>query len=554
MRSIYTRQIRDTLFRSWSPSVQRYPVTRQYSSHSALNSRLCIPETASQDEEHHAYLEQAPSQTALSQPSPRLTLHALLHAKMRSGDYINASALAAKSISAGISIRTATLEIMIRGLCAPNAVSRTGHARPIDVLEFGAGSLSGVLRRQDKSTLELRSSDFRDSGVRAAYDLLAVARERQHLRTPPMYDELLNACVRQGELVNGSLIYASLVMDQRAYQSQKTGQAQPINYPHSDTASSSVVASEPLGVEDSLTWVVRPPWPGVELLAIITEGVSAKFALNPVVFGEDSYLQEPLQALAILVSLMNEGHMHFGKLSSLFRAMYEVPRSRYHRVWITIHGEPKLFKAYNYFHASLMRMIKSLHGNFRPMVPPLDTRAYNTLLYYALRHRKSPYLAARILDHMCGRRKPVLLKPTVETFNILTSTGTAIGSLGISQAAMNAFQRARGETANSPGLIYPGRPGISSRVHDPPHSAKRAHDMSGTGMKKLMQEMQEMAVLSTDQLLSADAYTLASYIQHLPPNKMNKVADTLLYTIPELAGIDHPRVEQRPKGGARRAS
>ncbi|KAH9938688.1 uncharacterized protein B0H18DRAFT_23406 [Fomitopsis serialis] len=154
----------------------------------------------------------------------------------------------------------------------------------------------------------------------------------------------------------------------------------------------------------------------------------------------DDRLAPALQALANLAMLLDTGQLPTDRISTLVHSLYSCPKTDHH-VWILDRSnKPVRVKAYQYFHSVLMRLIHSLTKPEPLDRPPrLDIGSYNALLFYALRHRLSPALAASILDHMCCKRKPPI-QPTIVTYNTLIRAGTLTRRQDITDLALRALR------------------------------------------------------------------------------------------------------------------
>lgn len=473
-------------------------------------------------------------------PSPtrtsrRLAAHSLLHLRLRSGDYYNAGNTAERMIVQNIRIRASTLEVLINSLC--NDVTSSPEVTEVHM-------------ERDSAVPMLQATNFLRLGTRAAFQLLTLAREHGQQRSIPMYDVLIKACVTHGELVNSSLLYSLLVQDWKAWKDSLDAVSAPrpfkaaVSGPDLGTQELNLLGDAQSQVPQIEVDSIEPPYPTAQLLGEITGGIHSTMSQDPRSPGDEAYLQEPLQALAILVSMVENGHIHFGKLSSIFSAAYHIPKTTHH-VWVTKKGKLKLVKAYPYFHAFLHRTIHSFRNGEPLPFPPLDTRSYNALLNYTLRHRQSPAFASVVLEHMCGRPER-MLKPSIQTFNILTRSGTALGRLDISEAALTALRNvpnADHSTIMAPLSSTPVKKKKNNRSPKP-----HPHSPIPSAKFKL-----PVAVSAPNIPLSADEYTLTSFIAHLTSaGESRLVAEALLYALPELSSVDHPtwnHLPLQPDGG-----
>lgn len=465
---------------------------------------------------------QKPSTT---RTSGRLAAHALLHLHLRTGDSYNAGSTAERMIVQNIRIRTGTLEAVINSVC--------NDATP-------SAEIAAVCVKHGPAVPTLQATNFLYHGPRTAFQLLTLAREQGQRRSISMYSALIKKCVIHGEIVNSSLLYTLLVQDWKAWKdSLKAASVEAaVSVPDPSVQATDVPDNAQPQVPQIEVDMIEPPYPTAQLLGEITGGIHSMLSQDPRSPGEEGYLQEPLQALAILVSMVDNGHVHFGKLSSIISAVYHCPKTT-HRVWVTKDGRLKLVKAYPYFHAFLLRIIKSFRNGEPLPFPSLDTRSYNALLNYTLRHRLSPAFASVVLEHMCGRPER-MLQPSIETFNILTRSGTALGRLDISEAALTALRSVHNASNDSIAAPSSSLPVKKKKITH----ASKPHPHSPVPNAKLKLPA---AVLAPDIPLSVDAYTLTGFIAHLTSaGESRLVAEALLYALPELSSVDHPTWNHLP--------
>ncbi|THH01743.1 hypothetical protein EW026_g1010 [Hermanssonia centrifuga] len=492
----------------------------------------------------------------------RLSAHSFLHTLLRAGHRYKASIFAEQMMEAGVRIRSTTLEAIVDSLCGDTSVSIISDLR------------SGV--KYDKDVLDLRLEHFAHSGNRAAYSILVRAKKYQQYRSQRLYDRVINACLLQGELIVGSLLFVLLVKDWEVSQARKA-LAQESNGADSDSADPTQARPDqgyPTNSKGDYGWPDErnlgqvsdrwmrkarnrepveglTPYPSAELLGKITRSIEDAMSQDPQSPDDEAYLQEALQALGNLVLLVEEGHIHFGKLSPLFKTLYNCPKTQ-HRIWKRKDGIPTQVKAYRYFHGFLGNLMGSFKDGMSPNIPPLDTRSYNSLLHYALRHRLSPAHASDILEHMCVRRKPPL-KPPIETYNILIRSGTLLRRLDISDMALDVLRRENSSQHHGI-MVIP-----SPREKAKPTTAIHAGRIPGNRQfTKALDRLRKQGFNLPDTvqhpgtLITTDAYTLSSYIMYLASTGDLHLVDTLLFRVlPELHVIDHPSwgnlpEEQRP--------
>src|SRR6202000_3160802 len=112
-----------------------------------------------------------------------------------------------------------------------------------------------------------------------------------------------------------------------------------------------------------------------------------------------------LEATMHLAALVDQRILPMTNLSRLIRVLYSVPRSN--TPLKPIFGPGKY--AYDFAHHVIMRLIKALSRTGEGSRTGsddvlLDDHSCNSLLHYALLHRRSPNLAAIVLRYMFGMR------------------------------------------------------------------------------------------------------------------------------------------------------
>lgn len=444
--------------------------------------------------------------------SPRAT-HEILHSRLRAGSCFDARDIATDTIHEGGRVRAITLEALIRSLCNDTSTA------VVEDREIGY------------RPPRLHPDTFLHAGTRAAFELLSLASMYRHPLTYSMYHAVVASCMSRGELVNSALLFALLVRNWSMYVIMKT-----LPPPDSDTLPSSSEEVSTVAEHMSLDALVRPPYPKVEMLSHIISGINSKLSRKPPQPNEG--LQESLQALAVLVSVVSEGEIHFGKLAPIFKAIYRTPKTG-RQVWVMKEGKLVRLHAHKYFQQFLMRIINKVLSPAEDTMelPPLDTRAYNTLLYYTLNHRHSTAVASQILEHMCAESGRAL-QPTIETFNILTRAGIVLGKLDISSAALGALQRSRQNMDGGAVPWLPAEAVASPPTPKHPRTTETKRNSTHAGADPLALQI---ASLTSNKPLTVDAHTVNNFVRLLASSgKPQVVADTLMHALPELGSIDHP--------------
>ncbi|KAF7799100.1 hypothetical protein EIP86_010330 [Pleurotus ostreatoroseus] len=505
--------------------------------------------------------------------SPRLSAHCLLHELIRRGENFKAGCIAELMMRRGIRIRKTSLEKIMGSFITNSLPSLTRQP----------------LRRLDKyaaAGLTIHPEHFINPGNRAAYRILMHARKYGQDRSRRMYESLISNCLMQGEIIVGTLLFVLLVKDWQAHAARKAAE-------HSDAAEDDSISSRdhaPVGgrvlqVEsDRFKYIPPPPqdpelwrgyaltpYPNGRILKRITGSIERALRHSPDPGGGQAQLQEPLQALANLVLLVQEGHIHFGHISPIIRAIIRCPKTQ-ERIWIRKGRHVVQVDGYGYLHGFLLRIIRSFEGKNKLQYPPLDKRCYNFLLHYALRHRLSPSLASTILDHMCTKRR---LGPTIETYNILLRSGTLLRRSDMTSAVLGVLgqdERSFGKLVATLQSIEPlpssdtpdqndDRAVVQSQADIQEDTSVDRHDsivcvqpqVRGRLALKLYKlqreglELPEQIRSNTDMPL-ADPFTLSSFIAYLvATGRPHLMADAVFYIFPELNYQNEAWAELTPK-------
>ncbi|KAB5590340.1 hypothetical protein CTheo_6230 [Ceratobasidium theobromae] len=230
----------------------------------------------------------------------------------------------------------------------------------------------------------------------AALTILAAARRsRQQKRTTLMYDAAIRACLVQGEILTGSLLFVLLVRDwQNRHREEPVTPPEPLPEP---TPNDPPAAPSPLrkwgrSFPTSFTSPIpegapEPPFPSPHLLEAIVSALELRPRINPQATQDFPPGRPPdsILALAHLTRLFTDGVLPFSRHAALLNAMTRVP--------------PMLNGTDSYFHSVLRRTCRH--------PPLLDTRSYNVLLKYSFDIRK-PKWAENLVNHMSTVRDPPL--------------------------------------------------------------------------------------------------------------------------------------------------
>lgn len=490
---------------AFRPQPNAYPVT---SSHSALPSNTTTP----------------PAPIEFGKPiSPRLAAHSFLHLLLRRGQLSEAAEYAELMMQQGIRLRTNTTQVILESLCNPVSV-----LHPSTMIEKFK-----VPFKASRTTLQL-PKDISHPGTGAAFRILQYAREFGQHRSERMYETLMSALLLQGEILIGSLLFVLLVKDWQAYKARREttdrldadsvtaypGLGHTVEKSRTPSRAKTISHTRHLNSHCMVTTLAKqpspspPPYPSRNLLRALVDEIDFVLSQDPINPGDDEYLQEPLQALASLVSQLENGGLHSRHMSSVMHTIQNCPKTE-HEVSIERYGGVLSVKAYPYFHDFLAGLIASFKATNWKATKQLDLSSCNTLLHYALRHRMSPALASGVLDHICTH-----FKPTIVTINILLRSGTLLRRMDIAGHALEVLR----ESSDMRALLDAGPPPMPEVVTATKgHATKLKLD---DGMRRLFDEQFDMPaqMLTLCGPLQSDLYSLLAYIQHLTATGLTGIA------------------------------
>ncbi|KAJ3827800.1 hypothetical protein F5880DRAFT_1118346 [Lentinula raphanica] len=479
--------------------------------------------------------------------SPKLAGHALVHGLLRLGLPRRAQIVAKILMDNGVSLRTKTFETLLDALVTSdgNMPRSTGN----EFLAFMKTLLP------NSSILSLNPTLTGGKGSRAALHMYMTARNaKQQQRTQRMYRTLIGTFLLHGELIAASLLITIILKDCAVRDALGRQLASP------DIKEDPELERQTLAHYRSLRR--SSPSPSFDLLRDLIASIGDVLSRDPV--EDDAYqisFQAALQALANLAYLLDIRQIPFSHLSSLIRVLYECPRCD-NTVWIVKKdGQVHHTKAYPYFHHVLERLVRNpprprqelsklrsgtVSSRWKPELDnsrPLDLPACNSLLHYALRHRLSPSYADSILQYMqdplwkhSGYRRPI---PNTVTYNIILSAGRLLRSPIMAETILRRFQHMN---ERGLGTIHSDL-SSSSSISNLDLTEGSSSDRFSSSLRRLSSESHELSLPPppTTKKLSADTYTLTSYIYYLVSvGRADVVPDILFSLLPELAIVDHP--------------
>lgn len=349
--------------------------------------------------------------TAYQGPS-RLPLTALVHGTIRTRMPMAAAIAVESHLESSKTLRTPTLEAYISALSSsePQVIPTTTSHTP----------------------------------TTAALTILAAARRsRQQQRTTHMYDAAIRACLIQGEILTGSLLFVLLVRDwKNRHRPQSAEPTEPVpDFQPTPTTPSPLEKwnrSFPTAFTSPIpSDAPSPPFPAPHLLEAIVAALDLRPRPHPQATHDLPPGRPPdsILALAHLARLFTEGALPFPRHAALLNALARVP--------------PTADKSNFYFHAVLRQTCRN--------PPLLDTRSYNVLVNYSLGVLKKPELAERLVDHMSIVRNPPL-RITDATRAIIIRGEAKVGQPGLAARILSHIDTKGHSTKLSTSVDTPTTP------------------------------------------------------------------------------------------------
>lgn len=484
----------------------------------------------------------------------RLAVHSLVHSLMREGRTVESGREIQKMVAIGMRFRSRTLEANVLQLCS-------GPSRRLkEDTSIDAQDTEPSTHWEDSDAnqvIEVNSTRLSPE-TKLALNLLSTARQSRHRRTERMYSWLVDACLLQGEIVVATLLFVILVKDwqlrkvlkastvelEAATDNEKGKPLAKVKTTRFRLDLPSQIRAKPLGLDNTSLAI---PYPEKSILQNIINSIrhntnSQQFKLGAI------------ESLSILADLIDQRSLPFGQISSLIRALYSCPSDPRCVISHFQHGRSIEINAYNYIHEALLRLSQSLPTeNAKPslihpeVLPRLDTRAYNALIHYALRHCLSPASADTVIKHMTVHRRPPL-KPDVVTYNTLLRSASLLRRGDLANQVIDILRK-REENADHAirTLVHNGSDG---EVESPNSDLKMELGGFSQTHHRITTERMSIPDIKTPGseschvrlfTMRADAFTFSSYITHLvSTGRPDIVANMIFHLLPELNVVDHP--------------
>ncbi|KAG5221492.1 proteophosphoglycan [Salix suchowensis] len=395
--------------------------------------------------------------------------------------------MATLMIQDGMKLRGVTLDALTTALCAEASASRGIRTLPSRLRQ---GPLPYV------HPLVLSPAALRNGCLSDALRLMQKAESYRQRRSSNMFERLIEACLLQGEILVGSLLFVLLVKDWERRRNVALRLASARSQEHE--LPEDLVAEHVFMHSENLT-------PTPRLLNRIMRSVDSTLSQECI---DSETIQPALQALANITNLLDDRRLPLASISSLSVLCIDV------RVLTTRNGgPPRQVNAYKYFHATLKRLISDL-----------PTKPLNSI-----RFDPNPAMAGRVLRHMTEQRH----KPLSLTYRHTMSSSDPELSCGIIRwlnVSWRCFDT-RKETQTMASWSY----------SIPTYVAKKVASRRPV-LKTLCSSQRELKLPSMPPPTSllADERTLCAYILHLvATGRPGSVTQILFHVLPGLAAVDH---------------
>ncbi|KZV90535.1 hypothetical protein EXIGLDRAFT_720312 [Exidia glandulosa HHB12029] len=344
----------------------------------------------------------------------------------------------------GARIRPATLNALLDGLIAAKAGPSNGELSVMGTSQIFARSTARI---------EAEFPNLAD-GTRTAIEIMRSARRTRNNRDGKMYDKIIEACLLQGEIVVGCMLFALIVRDWQVRRAIKPKMGSANTQPHGDPAidgmplqEAHINAARAIGLDNWYYHIPRPNQNTLQKLLsyMIFPGAtkSASFSPRPGWKPPDvRQVVEMKRGIFILAQLLDDRQLDMNSLVPLIKVMSNVPRTPTVRISTLVGGLPAQYEVSDYCHETLWKFSQTLPDHqvtpsprAPSMIAPVGVRVYNCLINYVLLHRMDVDAAHRLLEHMCVQRKPQL-QPDIVTFNTLLRRGSLLRRNDIVEKAM----------------------------------------------------------------------------------------------------------------------
>lgn len=505
--------------------------------------------------------------------SPRLAVHALLHGLLRAGMTKRAGEITRTLLGSNIQLHRTTLRIVTKKLSETDAIAiKDGGFR---------GQLVEASRRFSIPTRKFieNAVNVRAPCTNLAVDLFFVAKQYQRQRARQMFQQLIDACLLQGEILVLTFLFAFLiirwqyrkaaiateVMDERSQKSEQFNTLKKYESLFHFWFNPRPISSE------NRQWLEEQklPAPNEEFVIRIMTLINAAIFDNPLPNSDAirPSFEEATQALAVLASMLEDGILPFNRSSTVIAALVDYPSEPSVDVWSFRNGEKRHRSARDYFDEVLDGLLDSIRSpGFDGLQRQASSlRSCNALLNYSLHRKLSPAKGAKLVNWMLKTGGTV--KPDIVSYNTLLRSAIRFRRDDMVSKLLDAL-RQRPENQNHAIMFVPepeeveGNPKIQGQGHDEEQhtipaafeedSAEINHDMLSNASTmvsdppaklplSIMEDFDVDFTLASDVEIHADNVTLTIYLTYLTGSGRPETVNELIYSlIPELETMDLP--------------
>ncbi|KAL5488289.1 hypothetical protein ACEPAI_6397 [Sanghuangporus weigelae] len=504
--------------------------------------------------------------------SPRLATHSLLHGLIRRGMTKEAGDIARRIVlhQSQMRLSNRTLQAISTALCQTDALAlrdRDFHSK----VQKAKSYFGDYLARPTAIT----ESKVKLPCTRVAMQLFFAAKQYRKHRARQMFQQLIDACLLQGEILIVSFLLAFLV---KQWQTRFLLADKIDDYP-------SPSADKNVSHAPASAFTLKPEFLSTTLSYIIPI-ISGDILPNPQAIRPSH--EEAVQALAILAGMLHEGTLRHNHIDGLVKTLVLFDPSASVVVWTLRKGKKEKWerrRAREYFDEVLDDLFDQVTGSFYGMPKGKSTywanvETFNSLLNYSFRRKKSPAMAEKVVKHM--RRVGGNLAPNITTYNIALKASTVLRRYDITRRVIETL-RERPENAGHaimylpperPRQVHDGRklqkestvaqasesslaatdrmvpqqlatsellPVPSKSLANPFVPEEIMERLSPAVQRIFLEEFDLESLSSTTRPLLADGDTLASYINYLTVSGRPEAAVELVLTLlPELKDASYP--------------
>lgn len=469
--------------------------------------------------------------------SPRLSMHCLLHGLLRRGLSVKAGRFAHEMIRAGVEVNMRTMQALTSALCHTDmaALRDEGFRSQLRDARHRAYKAGEVGHRKPP---RISSGSVQCQSTRLAVQLFFAAKQYQKQRARQMFQQLIDACLLQGEIIVVSFLFAFLV---KQWQLRR---AQACESSDDRSEKSPGIDTWPLSKNDMKTNGRNVFLPGPGVLQRTLEYIDAAVfnTIPPEPQASLPSFEEAAQALAFIAGLMNNYLLPYSQLSKLISLLTAFPREPAVQVWTRKGNIWKLKNAREYFDEILEDLVNSvtapeIQNHEQESRQIIDRYSYNSLLHYALRYKTSPSLGSKIFNHMVAAGGTN--SPDITTFNIILRSSTLLRKHELTSKTLQLLRERHENKGYEDILTAPACPsGWKDELPDwDPFRSVGNDDFPAFNSS-----------FSSNAILKPDGHTLTAFLSHLTSIGRPDVVVSLLFQIlPELHIVNHPATTEEAR-------